>query len=184
MSKSRRGDSVKEKISTRRSAQVKGKVSGSAQSAAERRSAEAALRTLIAKFASRHMRLISAMRRSLRKRLPTAHEVVYEYRDCFVISYSPSGHGYEGVLAIRGSADGVKLYFNQGRDLPDPEKLLKGSGGLVRFVDVKDAPTLARPAIAALIDEAIARNRVPFASAGRGPVVIRSTTAKKKRQTT
>jgi len=54
----------------------------------------------IAKFAAAHLRLVSAMRRWLRKRLPTAHEVVYEYRDCFVISYSPSERGYEGVLAI------------------------------------------------------------------------------------
>ena len=65
---------------------------------------------------------------ALRKRLPTAHEVVYEYRDCFVISYSPNERGYEGVLAIRASADGVKLYFNRGKGLPDPEKLLQGSG--------------------------------------------------------
>ena len=68
------------------------------------------------------------MRRWLRKRLPTAHEVVYEYRDCFVISYSPNERGYEGVLAIRASADGVRLYFNHGKGLPDPEKLLQGSG--------------------------------------------------------
>ena len=97
------------------------------QSAAERRSAETQVRAGIAKFAPEHLRLVVAMRRSLRKRLPTAHEVVYEYRDCFVISYSPSERGYEGVLAIRGSADGVKLYFNRGKELPDPEKLLKGS---------------------------------------------------------
>ncbi len=102
----------------------------STQSAADRRSAEAQLRTLIVKFApapaASHRRLLGAMRRWLRKRLSTAHKLVYEYRDCFVISYSPSERGYEGVLAIRASADGVKLYFNQGKGLPDPEKLLRG----------------------------------------------------------
>ena len=153
----------------------------STQSAAARRSAEAELRTLIAKFAPApavaHRRLIGAMRRWLRKRLPTAHEVVYEYRDCFVISFSPSERGYEGVLAIRGSADGVKLYFNQGKGLPDPEKLLRGSAN-ARWILLEDASTIARPAVARLIDEAIARNRVPFARTGRGPVVIRSTHAK------
>src|SRR6188508_2918278 len=145
----------------------------STQSAVARRSAEAELRRLIAKFAPAHQRLIGAMRRWLRKRLPTAHEVVYEYRDCFVISYSPNGRGYEGVLAIRGSADGVKLYFNQGKKLPDPEKLLRGSAN-ARWIPVEGLSTLARPAVARLIDEAIARNRVPFAPAGRGPVVVRS----------
>lgn len=153
----------------------------STQTVAERRSAEAQLRALIAKFAPAHLRLIGAMRRSLRKRLPTAHEVVYEYRDWFVISYSPSERGYEGVLAIRASADGVRLYFNRSKELPDPAKLLQGSGGQARWINLESASTLARPAVASLLDEAIARNRVPFARAGRGPVLIRSASAKKRR---
>ena len=154
----------------------------STESAVARRSAEAQLRTLTAKFAPSHLRLIGAMRRWLRKRLPTAHEVVYEYRDWFVISYSPNDHGYEGVLAIRGSANGVSLYFNRGKGLPDPEKLLQGSGGQTRWIHVEGASTLARPAVASLIDEAIARNPVPFARAGRGSVVIRSASAKQRRR--
>lgn len=154
----------------------------SSQSAVARRSAEAELRKLIAKFAPAHQRLIGAMRRSLRKRLPTAHELVYEYRDFFVISYSPNERGYEGVLAIRASATGVKLYFNRGKELPDPEKLLRGSGNQTRSIDVAGASTLARPAVARLIDEAIARNRVPFARTGRGPVVIRSVPARQRRR--
>jgi hypothetical protein len=120
------------------------------------------------------------MRRWLLKRLPTTHEIVYEYRDCFVISYSPNEHGYEGVLAIRASADGVKLYFNQGKDLKDPAKLLQGSSQK-RWIFMEGASTLARPEVTRLIDEAIARNRVPFARAGRGSMVIRSTSAKKRR---
>src|SRR5205085_12093319 len=171
--------SVKKEPSGRRSVKGEVEVPGSTQSAVARRSAEAQLRALIAKFAPAHLRLIGAMRRSLQKRLPTAHEVVYEYRDWFVISYSPNDHGYEGVLAIRGSADAVKLYFNQGKDLPDPAKLLQGSGQ-TRSLNMEGASTLARPEVARLIDEAIARNRVPFASAGRGSVVIRPTSAKKR----
>jgi hypothetical protein len=154
----------------------------STQSAVARRSAEARLRTLIAKFAAAHQRLVGAMRRWLRKRLPTAHEVVYEYRDCFVISYSPNENGYEGVLAIRASADGVRLYFNRGKGLPDPEELLQGSGKQTRWIHLEGASTIARPAVVRLIDEAIARNRVPFARTGRGPVIIRSVSAKQRRR--
>ena len=173
--------SVKKKASGRRSVQLEAEVPVSSQSAAARRSAEAQLRTLIDELASAHLGLIGAMRRSLRKRLPTAHELVYEYRNlgAVVISYSPNEHGYEGVLAIRASADGVKLYFNQGKELPDPEKLLQGSSQ-TRWINVEGASTLARPAVASLIDEAIAHNRVSFASAGRGSVVIRSASAKKR----
>src|SRR5258708_28550916 len=170
--------SVKKEPSGRRSVQVEAEAPGSTQSAVARRSAEAQLRTLIAKFAPAHIRLIGAMRRWLRKRLPTAHEVVYEYRDWFVISYSPNEHGYEGVLAMRGSADGVRLYFNQGKELPDPAKLLQGSSQ-TRWINVEGASTLARPEVARLIDEALARNREPFAFAGRGSMVIRSASATK-----
>jgi hypothetical protein len=172
---------VKKEASGRRSVRVEVEVPASTQSAAERRAAEAELSSLIEEFAPEHQRLVDAMRKSLRKRLPTAHEVVYEYRNqgAVVISFSPNEHGYEGVLAIRASAEGIKLYFNQGKDLPDPEKLLKGSAQ-ARWIAVEDASTLARPAVASLIDEAIARNRVPFARAGRGSVVMRSVSAKQK----
>ncbi len=176
--------SLKKKTSGRRSGPVEGEVPSRAQSAAERRAAEAGLRTLIDEFAPAHLRLIGAMRRSLRKRLPTAHEVVYEYRNlgAVVISFSPNERGYDGVLAIRASADGVKLYFNQGKELPDPGKLLQGSSQ-TRWINVEGASTLARPEVVSLIDEAIAQNRVPFAPAGRGSVVIRSASAKKRRST-
>ncbi len=169
--------SDKKKTSARRPAKPEA-VAKSPQSAAGRRAAEAQLRTLITKFAPKQSKLVASMRRSLRIRLPTCFEVVYEYRGWFVISYSPSEHGYEGVLAIRGDADGVKFYFNKGKDLPDPEKLLKGSSQ-TRFIDLASASTLARPAVVSLIDEAIARNPVPFARRGAGPVIIRSAAAKK-----
>jgi hypothetical protein len=157
---------------------------GSTQPAAERRSAEAEVRTLIDKFAPAHLRLVTAMRRSLRKCLPTAHEVLYEYQNqgAVVISFSPNGHGYAGVLGIRADADGVKLFFNHAKELPDPAKLLQGSGGQVRSIDVEGASTLARPEVVALIDEAIARNPLPFESAGRGSVVMSPSTSAKKRQ--
>ena len=150
------------------------------QSVVDRRSAESELRALIAKFAPADQALIDTMRRSLRKRLPTAYEVVYEYSDNFVISYAADERGYEGVLAIRASAKGVDLYFGRGKELSDPDKLLKGSAKLVRFIHMDGASTLKRPAIARLIDAAIAGTRTPFARTGRGPVVVRSTTAKKR----
>lgn len=155
----------------------------STQTAAERRAAEAKLRLLLDEFAVAYLQLIETMRRRLRKRLPTAHEVVYEYRNlgAVVISFSPNGHGYDGVLSIRASADGVKLYFNRGKELPDPTRLLQGTSQ-TRWINVESASTLARPEVASLIDEALAHNSIPFASAGRGSVEISRSTSAKKRQ--
>lgn len=174
--------SVKKVSPARRPARAKGRVAAGVQSPAERRSAETEVRTLIAAFAPKSLRLIGAMRRSLQRRLPTAHEVVYAYRDCFVISYSPSVHAYEGVLAIRGDTDGVTLYFNRGKELSDPDKLLNGSGGQARFIAVEAASTLARPGVASLIEGAIGGTGVPFMPRGRGSVIMRSTSAKKGRR--
>jgi hypothetical protein len=174
--------SVKKEASGRRSVKVEVEAAGSTPSAAERRAAEAELTSLVEKHAPEHQKLVATMRRSLQKRLPTAHELVYEYANqgAVVISYSPNEHGYDGVLAVRASADGVKLYFTQGKGLPDPEKLLKGSNQ-TRWIAVEDASTLTRPAVTTLIDEAVARTPAPFAPTGRGSVVIRSTSARKKR---
>lgn len=153
------------------------------QSATERRAAETELHTLIAKFAPTHLRLVNSARRSLRNRLPAAHEIVYEYRDCVVISISPSEHGYEGIFALRADADGVKFYFNRGKELQDPDKLLQGSGNQTRWIKLESTSTLARPPIARLVNDAIAHNRVPFANNDQrgGSLVIRSTAAKKRR---
>jgi hypothetical protein len=152
------------------------------QSAAARRSSETGLHQLIVKFAPAHEQLVGATRRYLRKRLPTAHEVVYEYSGFLVISCSPSEHGYEGIFAIRADADSVRLYFNRGKGLPDPGKLLRGTGGQTRWILLDGPAALRRPAVVRLVDEAIAQNRVPFARAGRGAVVIRPTSAKRRRQ--
>ena len=141
---------VKKAVPARRSVQVEAPVK--TQTTLERKVAEAEMRVLIEKFSPAHVKLVGTTQRLLRKRLPTAHEVVYEYRDFVVVSFSPSGHGYEGVLGIHAGADGGKLFFNRGKELPDPAKLLKGSGSLVRSILVEDTATLARPEVVSLID--------------------------------
>jgi hypothetical protein len=142
--------------------------------------AETELRALVSKFAPAHARLVGTMRRRLRTLLPAAQELVYEYRDCFVLSYSPSGRGYEGILAIRAGAD-VRLYFNRGKGLADPAKLLKGSGSLVRWIPVPSASTLARPEVVRLMDQAVADHAAPAVRGGRGSAVIRSTSNRRRR---
>lgn len=169
------------KKSASHSVEARGENSAHAQSAAARRAAEGELRTLIARFAPEHLRLISATRRSLRKRLPAAHEIVYEYRDWFVISFSPSERGYEGVLAIRANADGAKVYFTHGKELPDPSKLLRGTVQ-ARWIDVKRTSTLRRPEVTRLIEEAIALNWTRRANTGGGSVIIRSASARPLRR--
>jgi hypothetical protein len=141
---------------------------------------EARLRSLIEKCDPRHQGLIRAVRSTLRKRLPTANELVYAYSNSLVIGYSPTDHGIDGIVATAARASGVELYFNQGRQLPDPKKLLMGSGRQTRFIRVEAARQLAHPDVEALIVAAIEESRVPLPSTGRGRLIIRTDGAKKR----
>jgi len=154
------------------------KTAQQAQTAAERRAAEQQVRELVSKHAPAHRSLVTGIRKRLRTRLPTAYEIVYDYRDCVVISVSPSERGYEGVFAIRASQDEVKLYFQRGKDLSDPGELLQGSGSQARWILVENMATLSRKPVAALIDEAIARSAGAFETSRRGAVVIRAASPK------
>ena len=141
---------------------------------------EAQLLSVIEKFDPKNQRLIRSVRSVVRKRLRTANELVYDYGNSLVIGYSPTEGGAESIVATTARADGVSLYFNQGKDLPDPKKLLMGSGKQTRFIRVGAASELTRPDVEALIAAAIDQASVPLASKGRSTLVIKSTAARKR----
>ena len=141
---------------------------------------EAQLRFFIENFDPKEQRLIRSVWSAVRKRLPTANELVYDYDTFFVIGYSPTDHPTDGIVAIAARPDGVRLYLMQGPQLPDPKKLLLGSGKQARFVRVEAASQLAHPDVEALIAAAIDRAGVPLPSKGRGRLVIRSVSAKRQ----
>jgi hypothetical protein len=141
---------------------------------------EAQLKLLIGKFDAQKQRLIRAVRSALRKRFPTANELVYDYGFSLVIAYSPTEQGIEGIVSIAARADGVSLYFTNGPKLPDPKKLLMGSAKMVRFIPVKSASRLKHPDVEALIAGAIKLSRVRLPSTGGGKLVIKTSGAKKK----
>jgi hypothetical protein len=148
----------------------------------------AQLRALVSTHAPAHANLFSSLRRTFKKLLPTAHEIVYEYRDCIVTTFSPTPQGYQGVFSLRASAEGIRLYFGQGKLLPDPAKLLQGSASQVRYLPIHRAADLKQPEVQSLLAAALSHNRVAFAASGKPLLTIRSTTASKaskktKRQT-
>src|SRR5689334_5532863 len=135
--------------------------------------AEAQLESFISKFTPEHQILIRAVRRWMRKRMPTAYELVYDNYNFFVIGYGATDRASEAVLSIAASARGVGICFIHGKGLPDPEKLLRGSGNQTRSLHLDDVSTLSRPGVSKLIDDAIARSTSPFARSGKHQLVIR-----------
>ncbi|HEY2292262.1 MAG TPA: hypothetical protein VGM86_16305 [Thermoanaerobaculia bacterium] len=140
---------------------------------------EAQLRSYIDRLDPKNQKLIRSVRASVRKRFPTANELAYDYNRFFVIGYSPTDRGIDSIVAIRASATGVSLYFSQGPQLPDPKRLLRGSGKQVRFIQVEAASQLAHPDVEALIAATIDQARVPLPSEGKGSLIIKSDGAKK-----
>jgi hypothetical protein len=72
----------------------------------------------------------------------------------------------------------VRLYINQSVPLPDPKKLLLGSGRQARYIPLEAASTLAAPDVEALIAAAIDQAKLPFPSQGGGKLIIRTGGAK------
>ena len=141
---------------------------------------EAQLRCFIEDFDPEDQRLIRSVRSAVRKRLPTANELVYDYYTFLVIGYSPTDRPTDGIVAIAARPDGVRLYLMHGNQLPDPKKLLLGSGKQTRFIRVETPSQLAHPDVEALIAAAIGQARVPLPSKARRRLVIRSVSAKRQ----
>ena len=144
---------------------------------------EAQLQSFNDRFDQKHQKLIRSVRAAVRKRFPTANELVYDYSSFFVISYSPTDRGIDAIVSIAARADRVELYFNHGPQLPDPKKLLLGSGKQTRFVRVEAARQVAHPDVEAFIAAAIDLASVPLPSKGKGSLIIKTnkTVAAKKR---
>jgi hypothetical protein len=138
------------------------------------------LQSFIDKFEAKNADLIRSVRKTLRKRLPTANELVYDNFNFFVIGYCATERPSDCIVSIAAAANGVGLSFYHGASLPDPLKLLLGSGSQNRFIRIQSASTLAQPGIEALIAAAIAQAEKPLPASGKGKLIIRSISKKQK----
>lgn len=139
---------------------------------------QAVLRTLLSRCEPAVGRLFAAVRTAMRRRLPTANELVYDYGTFVVISYAPDEQPMHAVAAISTRDGAVSVYLMHGGDLPDPRKLLQGSGKLARYFRVAAAKELADPYVESLLAAAVARAKVPLPVSGKGRLVLRAGAAK------
>jgi hypothetical protein len=143
-------------------------------------SPEKQLAEFISKFEPRHQKLICAVRKSFRRRFPTANELVYDNYNFFVIGYSTTERPSDSFISIAAAANGVGLCFIHGASLPDPEKILLGSGKQTRFLRVESLDRLDRPEVAALLQLAADRAKTPLPKKDGGKLIIRSVSVKQR----
>lgn len=114
----------------------------------------------------------------LRVRLPGAIELVYDNYNALAIGFSSSERAADVIVSIALYPRWVSLFFMQGAKLPDPQRLLRGSGKQVRHIVLGDAIDLDQPAVEALVGSAIDRGK-PL-STGRGRTIIKSVSTRQR----
>jgi len=116
----------------------------------------------------------------VRKLCPGAIELVYDNYNALAIAFAPTERLADAVFSITLYPRWVSLFFTHGKGLPDPEKLLRGSGARIRHIVLGDAAALDDPAVRVLIDAALARAAKPLDPHRKRRLVIQSVSAKRR----
>ena len=118
--------------------------------------------------------------KTMRIRLPGAVALVYDNYNALAVAFGPSERTSESVFSITLYPRWVSLFFTRGAELPDPERLLRGSGNVMRHLVLDDAATLDRPAVRALMTAALAQTPRPIDRTAPSRIVIKSVSARQR----
>jgi hypothetical protein len=138
------------------------------------------LAAFIGKFDAAMAKRIIAARAGVRKRLPTAIELVYDNYNFLAIGFCTTERASDCIVSLAANAKGVGLCFYRGATLPDPHKILLGNGNQTRFIRLESAATLAKPEVEALLRAAVAQAKSPLPTGGKGYTIIKSISAKQR----
>lgn len=145
-------------------------------------SPKAQFTALLSRFSPESVALGKRCLSKLDRAVPGAIHLVYEYNHSVVVSISPSDHGYEGFAALAIYPNEVRLYFQGGKDLPDPAGLLQGSGSKAQYAIVESASELDKKAMQALLKAAIKHSGIAIPRGRASRMIIQSVQKDKKRK--
>ena len=143
------------------------------QKSVSNKSPAAQIAGFIAKFDPQLAGKIRTARQALRKRFPTAYELVYDNYNFLVFGFCSTERPSSAIISLTANAKGMGICFIHGKKLPDPDKLLLGSGNQTRFIRLENAAVLANPPVEALLRAAVAQAKPPLPASGRGRTIIR-----------
>jgi hypothetical protein len=116
----------------------------------------------------------------MRARLPGAVELVYDNYNALVVGFGPSERASEAVFSIALYPRWINLFFLYGATLPDPKKILKGSGKQVRSILIEDAAELDKPEVRAVMDAALKAADPQIDPKAKRRMTIRAIAAKQR----
>ena len=143
-------------------------------------SAEQQLASFIAKFTPEVASLTHSILAKMRERYPTALELVYDNYNALAIGFSATERPSQAIFSVAVFPKWVSLFFLNGKDLPDPDKLMQGHGNVARHIRLPSPATLNEMSVKKLMLEATARAAVPFAPHGAPRIIIKSISAKQR----
>jgi hypothetical protein len=115
----------------------------------------------------------------MRKLTPGALELVYDNYNALAIGFAAGEKMSETVLSIVLYPRWVSMFFFVGSQLKDPDKLLKGSGSLVRHVVLETPEMLDDPRVEALLAQVL-RLSAPIDKKADNRIIIKSISAKQR----
>jgi hypothetical protein len=140
--------------------------------------------TQLASFLDKYTPEVAALARAIRARMralyPSALELVYDNYNALAIGYAPTEKTSEAIFSIAVFPRWVSLFFLQAQGLPDPGKLLKGSGNVAKHVVLPSVEALDDPVLRTLMSQAVTRANVPFPKKGEHRLIIKSVSAKQR----
>ena len=143
-------------------------------------SPETQLASFLAKFTPEVSSLAEEILVKMRRRYPTALELVYDNYNALAIGFGPTERASDAIFSIAVFPRWVSLFFLQAKGLPDPDKKLRGSGNVARHIRLPSVAMLDDPSVQALMREATARAAVPFDPKGKHRLIIKSVSAKQR----
>jgi hypothetical protein len=135
---------------------------------------ELQLASFLAKFTPEVAAQAEACLNVMRRRYPTASELVYDNFNALAIGFGPTERASDAIFSIAVFPRWVSLFFLWGKGLPDPEKRLSGGGNQVRHIRITSLDLFNDPAVRTLMKEAVARAAVPFDHRDKHRLIIKS----------
>jgi hypothetical protein len=142
--------------------------------------ARAQLDSFIEKFTPQVAALTHELLAKMRRRVPGATIMVYDNYNALAIGFGPNDKAGKAVLSLAVMPRWVTLCFLYGVGLPDPHKLLNGSGSRVRHVRLHSPEDLDDPRIQELIAAALDQSEPPIDPTREQQLIIKSISAKQR----
>src|SRR5262249_27688081 len=138
------------------------------------------LESFLKKYGPKVVSLARAILARMRQRLPGATELVYDNYNALVIGFGPTDRTSEAIFSVVLFPRWIILYFLQGAQLPDPDRLLKGSGTRGRHIRLETPAAFDNPKIQTLMNTALNRASVPLDPKSHRRLIIKSISAKQR----